>query len=80
VLVRAIISAVYNWAEDRELLEASPAHGIKIAGEAKVRSRVYSEGELRRFWLALAEDEFVDGSVTALKLLILTGKQTPTCI
>jgi integrase len=57
------------------MIQASPAHSTKIAGKAKVRIGIYTEDHLRHFWLELSEDPYVDGSVTILKILALTGKR-----
>jgi hypothetical protein len=32
-LARAIISAMFNWAEDRDMIATSPARGIKLSGK-----------------------------------------------
>lgn len=72
---RAIISAVFAWAEDRELISTSPARGIKLAGKDRPRTRIYTSDELKRFWRALNELPRADDSVRALKLILLTGKR-----
>src|SRR5262249_55184499 len=72
---RAIISAVFNWAEDNDLIQASPAHGLKLPGDEPPRTRVYSEDEIRRFWLALSSVPRADDTARALKIILLTGKR-----
>jgi integrase len=75
VLVRAIVSATYNWAQDRELIEASPAqHKDRRKGQGS-HSRLYRGRTAPILACARRRPLRVDGSVTALKLLILTGKR-----
>ena len=58
------ITANYNWAKDRDAIQASPEHSIKIPGKAKVRTGIDTEDQLGRFWLALSEDPYVDDSLS----------------
>jgi integrase len=75
VLVRAIVSATYNWAQDRELIEASPAqHKDRRKGQGS-HSRLYRGRTAPILACARRRPLRVDGRVTALKLLILTGKR-----
>ena len=68
-LARAVISSIFSFAGDRELIDTIPARNIKLGEKYKPRVRAYSEDELRRFWHALMSDPSVDDSVTALKIL-----------
>jgi integrase len=72
---RAIVSAMFNWAEDRDML-VSVARGIKLSGKPPApRKRIYSEDELRRFWSALNALPRADDTARALKLILLTAKR-----
>jgi integrase len=44
---------MFNFALDREWIEANPASRIPEPGEEKSRDRVLSDEELRELWLAL---------------------------
>jgi integrase len=75
-LARAIISAMFNWAEDRDMIPTRPARGIKLSGKPLApRSRIYTEDELRRFWLALNTLPRADDTARALKIILLTAKR-----
>jgi integrase len=74
-LARAIISAMFNWAEDRDML-SSLARGIKLSGKPPApRKRIYTEDELKRFWHALNALPRADDTARALKLILLTAKR-----
>jgi integrase len=73
---RAIISAMFNWAEDRDMIPTSPARGIKLSGKPPApRKRIYTEDELKRFWHALNALPRADDTARALKLILLTAKR-----
>jgi integrase len=50
-----VLSRMFNFALDREWLEASPAARIPEPGEEKSRDRVLNDEELRTLWLKLEE-------------------------
>ena len=68
---QAVISAVLKWALDEDLIEVSPAHGIRKRGQEVQRERVLSDGETRALWRAL-RDTPMD---RAIKLLLLLGQR-----
>jgi integrase len=76
---RHVISAasrLFRWAVAQDLLETSPAWGIKvpdIAGRLEPRSRVLNDVELRLIWHAVSELEYPWQPL--LKLLTLTGQR-----
>ena len=48
-----VLSRMFNFALDREWIEASPAARIPEPGEERSRERVLSDGELRELWVRL---------------------------
>jgi integrase len=68
---QALISAVLRWAVDEDLLEVSPAHGIRKRGQEVQRERVLTIDELRSFWSMLRDQP----SDRAIKLLLLLGQR-----
>jgi site-specific recombinase XerD len=50
-----VLSRMFNFALDREWIEASPATRIPEPGEEKSRDRVLNDEELRALWLKLEE-------------------------
>jgi len=64
-----VFAAFFNWAMGRDMIDASPAAGIKKV-RVKARDRFLDDGELRLLWAAADKA----GRYGALaKLLILTG-------
>ena len=68
---QAIISAVLKWALDEDLIENSPAHGIRKRGQEVQRERVLTDDETRAFWTALRGAPLD----RAIKLLLLLGQR-----
>jgi len=50
--VRAVISKMYNWAIQNDIVEANPVAGVAKPGREQSRERVLMEDEIRRFWAA----------------------------
>ena len=88
--VVALFNRVMNWAVDDGLIEFNPAARLRKVGETKPRERVLPEGDMPRFWSALAAMETMTGEHMAkgeqgrmlspttrsiLRLLLLTGQR-----
>ena len=67
----ANVRKLFNWAMEREIVEANPAAGIKAPIRIAQRDRVLSDDELRRVWLAADAAGYPFGSF--VQMLILTG-------
>lgn len=67
----AAVRKMLNWAVERELIEASPAQGVKRRLDPEKRERVLNDGELRLVWLAAERIGWPFGYL--VKLLALTG-------
>jgi len=50
--IRALISKVYNFGIEAELVEHNPVIGIKRVGRESKRERVLTPDEIRRVWIA----------------------------
>jgi integrase len=61
----------FNWALERDLLEASPCAGVKPPSPARSRDRILADDELRAVWLATDELGYPFGAL--VKVLILTA-------
>ena len=64
---------LFAWAVDQDIIETSPATGIKKPHVQRSRDRVLDDGELRRLWLAADKIGYPFGSV--VKILALTGQR-----
>jgi integrase len=60
--VVALLSKVFKFALDREIVTTSPAVGIARPGTEQKRDRVLTDGEIRKFWTAT---ESLDASMRA---------------
>ncbi len=68
----AVMRKFFAWAcDDRELIERSPAQGVKAPAPENARDRVLSENEIRLAWQAFGAAGWPFGDVA--KLLLLTG-------
>jgi integrase len=76
-MARNVLTAAkvfFEWAEEKEYLEASPAAGIrpaKLLGEKPIRDRVLNDEELVTFWRATEKMGYPYGPL--YRLLLLTG-------
>jgi integrase len=69
----AWLSKFFNWLTERDVIAASPVHGVKRPSEERKRDRVLSDGEIIALWHAC---ENIGGpSGGCIKLLLLTGQR-----
>jgi integrase len=71
----AVISRMFNFAVEREMLEATPAAGIKRVHKETGRQRVLSEEEVGNIWNNLPAAQMSEGVRLALKLMLVTGQR-----
>ena len=79
-LLLTYIKLLLAFAEDREMIEVSPAHGIKAARVSKrmtvvKRGRTLDDGEIRAFWIGAETCGIHRLTGIALKLVLLTGQR-----
>lgn len=71
--VRVLLSGLFYWAMQRDIIAASPIAGTKPPAKEQARDRVLSDAELR--WLWLASGEAGQPWPQLIRLLILTGQR-----
>jgi integrase len=69
--VLAAAHAMFNWAVEREIVEANPAAGIKKPTKEKARERILTDEELRKVWQT--SEQLGYPASAYIKTLILTG-------
>lgn len=70
---KAVMSKMFAWGLERDLVEMNPCSGLSRPAPEGKRTRVLSEDELVRLWLALENE---DPAVRdAFRLLILTAQR-----
>jgi len=67
--VRALLFTLFNFALERDIVDANPVAGTKRPGRERSRDRVLTEPELRAFWAATETMEPVMAAVFRLRLL-----------
>jgi integrase len=65
----ALISNLFAFATDREIITANPAHRIPKPGVERSRDRVLVEDEIRRVWKALDDEPRKVAAIVQLTLL-----------
>ena len=65
----ALVRKMFNFAIEREWLEANPCHMVKRPGEEKQRERVLSEDEIRLVWKALDDESPLIAALFRIRLL-----------
>ena len=68
------------WCELREIIELSPAHGIKPAAVDRTmkpnkRGRILDDAEVRAFWTTAGDKNMHKLTALALKMILLTGQR-----
>jgi integrase len=65
----AFVRRFFSWAVEVDLLNDSPASGVKAPMKEKSRDRVLSDGELKAVWLAAGDMGYPFGPITQLLIL-----------
>lgn len=65
------LSSLFSWAEEKDLIDASPLNGLKRPDSAIVRNRYLMDDEIVTFWKAC--DKVGEPFGAIYKLLLLTG-------
>jgi hypothetical protein len=65
------VSTFFRWCEGRDLIQQSPARGVRKPGKPVERDRVLDDAELRAVWKAA--DKAAGPAGALVNLLILTG-------
>lgn len=71
--VRAYLNTFLNWCVERDVIDLSPAQGVKPVAKEKSRDRVLSDDEIRWFWRACEDLGFPWGPFG--QTLLLTGQR-----
>jgi integrase len=71
--VHSLISKIFSFAVDADLLDANPAARLKKRGVETVRTRVLTDAEIRRFWHGIIAAPVSKPVGLALRLALLTG-------
>jgi integrase len=69
----ARLRALFNWAIEKDRLQASPIEGMKLPTKERPRDRALSDDEIRWFWPACSEEGWPFGFIA--QLLLLTAQR-----
>ncbi len=69
----SLISKIFAWALDEEIIQASPAVRLKRPAEEQERERSLTDEEIRKLWPAFTALGYPFGH--ALKFLLVTGQR-----
>jgi integrase len=75
---RALLSKLFNFALEREIVETNPVTGVKPLVKEKPSERNLSEDEIRKVWQALSTPgvwHISPENARCLKLILLTGQR-----
>src|SRR5262249_13717084 len=71
--VFAWLSKFFTWLCERDVIEASPAHGVRRPGREMARDRVLGNAEIKNLWLACDAVGGPGGSL--VKVMLLLGQR-----
>jgi integrase len=78
--VHALISKVFSFAVDSDLLEANPVARLQKRGKEKTGHRILSDDELALFWRKIVHSPVTRPVGLALRLCLLTaGRENEIC-
>lgn len=74
--IQSIISGVFNWAVEDEILDANPIAGMRKRTEESASTRTLSDAEIRVLWRALETTKETSTEIAAaLRQLLLVGQR-----
>lgn len=75
--VRALLSKMFNFAVDRDIIEVNPCTGVKPLAKETPRDRHLTEAEIRTLWTRLDDDDLILTNEVgrALKLILVTAQR-----
>lgn len=71
--VHSLVSKIFSFALDAELVEANPCHRLHKRGTENVGRRILNDSEIRLFWSRIVLPEAAHRTGLALRLALLTG-------
>ncbi len=71
----ACVRRMFNWAIERDVLDASPCIRIKAPAPENTRDRALSDEEIETFWHGLAKAGMSETIRLALKLQLVTAQR-----
>jgi integrase len=71
--VRAYLNKFLSWCVERDIIDQSPAMGVKPSAKEKSRDRVLTDDEIKLFWKACTTEGHPWGHLG--KMLLLTGQR-----
>lgn len=71
--VQSLISGVFSFAVDSDLIDANPCTRLKKRGRERVGDRVLTDPEIRLFWRKVVQEPISPGTGEALRLQLLIG-------
>jgi integrase len=71
--VQALVSVVFSFAVDSDLIDANPCSRLRKRGEERAGERVLTDPEIRLFWRMVVEAPASRQTGLGLRLALLTG-------
>jgi integrase len=71
--VQALISSIFSFAVDADLIGANPCSRLRKRGVENIGRRVLNDGELRLFWRGIVEKPVSRSTGLALRIALLTA-------
>jgi len=72
---QAVVTAIFNWAVEEDLLKASPALRIRKRAKEQARERTLDDDEIKQFWAKLDTAAMDEKVKNALRLALVTGQR-----
>jgi integrase len=69
------VRKMFNFAVERDILKASPCHGVRPLHKRESKERTLAEEEIKTFWTSLDTASMSDEAKRALKLILVTAQR-----
>src|ERR1700722_3850433 len=71
--VQSLVSGIFSFAVDSDLIDANPCTRLKKRGRERVGDRVLTDPEIRLFWQKVVQEPISPVTGEALRLQLLVG-------
>ncbi|MDH3700730.1 MAG: tyrosine-type recombinase/integrase [Alphaproteobacteria bacterium] len=71
----AVIRRMFNFAIERDIIDATPCAMVKAPTKEQARDRVLSPDEIKTLWLGLSDAKMIRQIQIALKLMLVTAQR-----
>lgn len=70
-----VLTRLFNWALEVDIIQTSPAVGLRLPAPKGKRDRYLTDDEIKNFWIKLDETALPEHVELAMRLILVTGQR-----